>query len=64
MNGFMAKVTEFKTLKKRQARRRGLGLLALTALVLVGAYLLSALVNTPNFAGLSSVLDMIQGGPG
>lgn len=64
MNGFMAKVTEFKTLKKRQARRRGLGLLVLTALVLVGAYLLSALVNTPNFAGLSSVLDMIQGGPG
>ena len=60
----MAKVTDFKKLKKRQARRRGLGLLALIALVLVGAYLLSALVNTPNFAGLSSVLDMIQGGPG
>lgn len=39
-------------------------LLALIALVLVGTYLLSSIVNTPNFAGLSSVVDMIKGGPG
>ena len=35
-------------------------LLALIALVLVATYLLSSIVNTPNFAGLSSVVDMIK----
>lgn len=60
----MAKVTDFKTLKRRQTRRRTLKLLALIAAILVGTYLLSSIVNTPSFAGLSSVLDMIKGGPG
>ena len=60
----MAKVTDFKTLKRRQMRRRTLKLLALIAAILVGTYLLSSIVNTPSFAGLSSVLDMIKGGPG
>lgn len=60
----MASVTDFKKLKKRQARRRGLKLLALVGLILVAAYLFSSIVNTPGFVGLSSVLDMIKGGPG
>ena len=60
----MAKVTDFKTLKKRQARRRSVKLLVLVALILLAAYLFSSIVNTPSFAGLSSVLDMIKGGPG
>lgn len=60
----MAKITDFRELKRRQARKRGMKLLALIALVLVGTYLLSSIVNTPNFAGLSSVVDMIKGGPG
>ena len=60
----MAKVTDFKTLKKRQARRRSIKLLVLVALILLAAYLFSSIVNTPSFAGLSSVLDMIKGGPG
>ena len=60
----MAKITDFRELKRRQSRKRGMKLLALIALVLVGTYLLSSIVNTPNFAGLSSVVDMIKGGPG
>lgn len=60
----MAKVTDFKTLKKRQARKRGIKLLAVVVLILLAAYLFSSIVNTPSFAGLSSVLDMIKGGPG
>ena len=56
----MAKVTDFKTLKKRQARRRSVKLLVLVALILLAAYLFSSIVNTPSFAGLSSVLDMIR----
>ena len=49
----MAKVTDFKTLKKRQARRRSVKLLLLVALILLAAYLFSSIVNTPSFAGLS-----------
>mgnify|MGYP006902658236 CR=1 FL=1 len=39
-------------------------MLVLVALILLAAYLFSSIVNTPSFAGLSSVLDMIKGGPG
>lgn len=60
----MAKVTDFKKLKQRQARRRAFKLAGLAGVILVIAYLLSSLVNSPEFAGLSSLGDMIKGGPG
>ncbi len=60
----MAKVTDFKKLKQRQARRRAFKLAGLVGVILVIAYLLSSLVNSPEFAGLSSLGDMIKGGPG
>ncbi len=60
----MANVTDFKSLKRRQARKRILKLAALIAAVLMGTYFLSSLVNTPDFIGFSAVLDMIKGGPG
>lgn len=60
----MAKVTDFKKLKQRQARRRAFKLAGLMGVILVIAYLLSSLVNSPEFAGLSSLGDMIKGGPG
>lgn len=60
----MAKVTNFKKLKQRQARRRAFKLAGLAGVILVIAYLLSSLVNSPEFAGLSSLGDMIKGGPG
>ncbi len=60
----MAKVTNFKKLKQRQARRRAFKLAGLVGVILVIAYLLSSLVNSPEFAGLSSLGDMIKGGPG
>lgn len=60
----MAKVTDFKKLKQRQARRRTLKLAGLAGVILAVAYLLSSLVNSPEFAGLSSLGDMIKGGPG
>lgn len=60
----MGKVTDFKTLKRRQTRKRTIKLLALIAAILMGTYLISYIVNTPSFAGFSSVLDMIKGGPG
>ena len=60
----MAKVTDFKKLKQRQARRRAFKLSGLVGVILVIAYLLSSLVNSPEFAGLSSLGDMIKGGPG
>lgn len=60
----MAKVTDFKKLKQRQARRRAFKLAGLAGVILVIAYLLSSLVNSPEFAGLSSLSDMIKGGPG
>lgn len=60
----MAKVTDFKKLKQRQARRRAFKLAGLAGVILTIAYLLSSLVNSPEFAGLSSLGDMIKGGPG
>lgn len=60
----MAKVTDFKKLKQRQARRRAFKLAGLAGVILAIAYLLSSLVNSPEFAGLSSLGDMIKGGPG
>ena len=60
----MAKVTDFKKLKQRQARHRAFKLAGLAGVILVIAYLLSSLVNSPEFAGLSSLGDMIKGGPG
>ena len=60
----MSKVTDFKKLKQRQARRRAFKLAGLAGVILVIAYLLSSLVNSPEFAGLSSLGDMIKGGPG
>lgn len=60
----MAKVTDFKKLKQRQARRRDFKLAGLAGVILAIAYLLSSLVNSPEFAGLSSLGDMIKGGPG
>lgn len=60
----MAKVTDFKKLKQRQARRRAFKLAGLVGVILVIAYLLSSLVNSPEFAGLSSLGGMIKGGPG
>ncbi len=60
----MAKVTDFKALKRKQMRRRSLKVLGLIALILAGTYFLSSMMSTPSFAGLSSVLDMIKGGPG
>lgn len=60
----MAKVTDFKKLKQRQARRRAFKLAGLAGVILAIAYLLSSLVNSPEFAGLSSLSDMIKGGPG
>lgn len=60
----MAKVTDFKKLKQRQARRRAFKLAGLAGVILAIAYLLSSLVNSPEFAGLSSLDDMIKGGPG
>ena len=60
----MAKVTDFKKLKQRQARRRAFKLAGLAGVILVIAYLLSSLVNSPEFAGLSSLGYMIKGGPG
>lgn len=60
----MAKVTDFKKLKQRQARRRTLKLAGLAGVILAVAYLLSSLVNSPEFAGLSSLGDMLKGGPG
>ena len=60
----MGKVTDFKTLKRRQTRKRTIKLFALIAAILMGTYLISYVVNTPSFAGFSSVLDMIKGGPG
>ena len=64
MKDRMAKVTDFKKLKQRQARRRAFKLAGLVGVILVIAYLLSSLVNSPEFAGLSSLGDMIKGGPG
>ena len=64
MKDRMAKVTDFKKLKQRQARRRAFKLAGLAGVILVIAYLLSSLVNSPEFAGLSSLGDMIKGGPG
>ena len=58
----MAKVTDFKKLKQRQARRRAFKLAGLAGVILAIAYLLSSLVNSPEFAGLSSLGDMIKGG--
>lgn len=60
----MAKVTDFKKLKQRQARRRAFKLAGLAGVILAITYLLSSLVNSPEFAGLSSLGDMIKGGPG
>ncbi len=60
----MANITDFKALKRKQSRKRMIKLFGLIAAVLFGTYLLSSLVNTPNFVGFSSVLDMIKGGPG
>lgn len=60
----MAKVTDFKKLKQRQARRRAFKLAGLAGVILAIAYLFSSLVNSPEFAGLSSLGDMIKGGPG
>ena len=60
----MAKVTDFKKLKQRQARRRAFKLAGLAGVILAIAYLLSSLVNSPEFAGLSSLGVMIKGGPG
>lgn len=60
----MAKVTDFKKLKQQQARRRAFKLAGLAGVILAIAYLLSSLVNSPEFAGLSSLGDMIKGGPG
>lgn len=60
----MAKVTDFKKLKQRQARRRAFKLAGLAGVILAIAYLFSSLVNLPEFAGLSSLGDMIKGGPG
>lgn len=60
----MAKATDFKKLKQRQARRRAFKLAGLAGVILAIAYLLSSLVNSPEFAGLSSLGDMIKGGPG
>ena len=60
----MAKVTDFKKLKQRQARRRAFKLAGLAGVILAIAYLLSSLVNSPEFAGLYSLGDMIKGGPG
>lgn len=60
----MAKVTDFKKLKQRQARRRAFKLAGLAGVILAIAYLLSSLVNSPEFAGLPSLGDMIKGGPG
>ena len=60
----MANVTDFKALKRRQARKRIMKLAALIAAVLMGTYFLSSLVNTPDFVGFSAVLDMVKGGPG
>ena len=60
----MAKVTDFKKLKQRQARRRAFKLAGLAGVILAIAYLLSSLVNSPEFAGLSSLGVLIKGGPG
>ena len=60
----MSNITEFKTIKRRQSRNRLLKLAALLAAILMGTYLISLMINTPNFAGLSSVVDIVKGGPG
>lgn len=60
----MSNVTDFKIAKRRQTRRRMFKIVLLILAILVGTYLLSVMVNSPNFVGMASIKDMIKGGPG